>query len=78
MPVPVPKRTGRKAFTQAQARAARRKYLAGQIPSKQTRWTKKTVKYPERKFAWPALRKVAYKILPLWKGVFKSATVKGQ
>lgn len=68
----------RKAWTRKQARAYRAKIKAGLIQPPQTKFTTRTIKYKQRKFAWPALVKAKAKILPLWRGRINAGTVKGK
>lgn len=75
----VKKRVTRKARTRKQSRAYQAKLKAGLIqPPASTGFTTKTIKYKQRKFAWPALVRAKSKILPLWRGRINAGTVKGK
>lgn len=59
--------------------AARRKFQAGAIPQQtQFQYQTKTVRYPKREFARPALEKTIKKIPALWRNSVSSSTIKGK
>ena len=60
-----------------QRRAAREKFQSGALKhTSVTRFVSKTVSYPERPFALPALQRTASKLPALWKNSISSATVR--
>jgi len=63
-----------KARTRKQADAARKLFLAGRIKSKPA--IVKTIKMPERKFAYPALEKAKLKLPQFWKDSITVSTVR--
>lgn len=69
---------GRKAFTRKQARAARKKYLSGQLQPVSTGSSIRMVKYPPRPFAFPALKKAQGKLAAFWRNSISTATVRGR
>ena len=60
-------RTGRKAFTPAQAQAYRRKVQSGQITREKKPTSTFTAKYPERPFMNPALERERPQMASRWK-----------
>lgn len=69
------RRAKRKAYTTKQARAARRKFLAGEIQSKPIHTETISFKMPERPFAKPALEKAKKHLPGLWANSVSSSTV---
>jgi len=65
---------GRK-LSKKQIRAAKRKFKAGQIKHKKPDRITKTVRYPKRPFARPALEKTKDKLPALWANSVKHSTV---
>lgn len=68
----------RRARSDKQRRAARKLFKEGKIKSnRKRRYVIKTVQYPERKFALPALERAKTRLPRLWKNSIRRSGVRG-
>lgn len=67
----------KRARTEKQKRAARKKFLSGELAhTRQQQWKTKRIRMPKRPFAMPALRRARNKIGQFWKGCINKGTVR--
>lgn len=70
------RKTYEKAKSEKQKRAARKKYLAGELKQRKKQYVTRRVKMPKRRFAFPALMKARAKIGQFWKGIIRKSGIR--
>ena len=68
----------RRAVSRRQAKAAREKFISGQIKSKKVPRVPKKIRMPKRPFAQPALVKAKSKLPGLWRNSVNKSTVRNK